>query len=161
MRPKGTAAELEARRRMAAGLLRDGKRLAEIAQLIGVSLSSVKRWKKAWKEGGEEALAAKPHPGPTEKLSDQQKQRLTKILSRGARAAGYRTELWTCKRIAKVIEKTFGVSYHSGHVWRILRSLGWSPQRPERRARERDDAAVDRWRREDWPRIKKGGSPGS
>ena len=156
MRPKGTAAELEARRRIAAGLLRDGKQLAEIAQLVGVSLSSVKRWKKAWKDGGEQALAAKPHPGPSQKLSDCQKQRLTKILSCGARAAGYRTELWTCKRIAKVIEKAFGISYHPGHVWRILRSLGWSPQRPERRARERNEAAVEKWRGHDWPRIKKG-----
>lgn len=161
MRPIGTAAELEARRRIAAGLLRDGKQLAEIAQLVGVSLSSVKRWKKAWKDGGEQALAAKPHPGPSQRLSDCQKLRLTKILSRGARAAGYRTELWTCKRIAKVIEKTFGISYHPGHVWRILRSLGWSPQRPERRARERDDAAIEKWRREDWPRIKKGLSKAS
>lgn len=156
MRPKGTAAELEARRRIAAGLLRDGKRLADIAQLLDVSLSSVKRWKRAWEDGGVEALAAKPHPGPAEKLSNDQKRRLTEILSRGARAAGFRTELWTCKRIAQVIEKTFGVSYHSGHVWRILRSLGWSSQRPERRARERDEAAIQKWRRQDWPRIKKG-----
>ena len=156
MRPKGTAAELEARRRFAAALLRDGKSLAETARLVGASLSSIKRWKKALREGGEEALAAKPHPGPAERLSDHQKQRLTEILSRGARAAGYRTELWTCGRIAGVIEKHFGVRYHRGHVWRILRSLNWSAQRPKRRARERDERAVAKWRREDWPRIKKG-----
>lgn len=156
MRPKGTAAALEARRRYAAALLRDGKSLAETAELVGASMSSVKRWRKALREDGEEALAAKPHPGPAERLSDDQKRRLTEILCRGASAAGYRTELWTCRRIAQVVKKHFGVAYHPGHVWRILRSLNWSPQRPERRARERDEQAVANWRRKEWPRIKKG-----
>ena len=161
MRPKGTAAELEARRRFAAALLGNGKSLAETAKLTGASVSSVKRWKKAIAEGGAEALAAKPHPGPATRLSDQDKQRLIEILCRGAVAAGYSTELGTLRRIARVIEEHFGVKYHHCHVWKILRELNWSPQRPERRARERDEQAIERWRREDWPRIKKGLSEAS
>lgn len=156
MRPRGSASELEVRRRIAARMFRDGMRVVDIAEVIGVSTSSVKRWKTAWLEGGEEALAAKPHLGPRHRLSEDQKRRLLEILSRGARVAGYRTELWTCARIAEVIESTFGISYHQGHVWRILRSLGWTPQRPERRARERNEEAIDHWRMNDWPRIKKG-----
>lgn len=156
MRPKGTGAELEARRRFAAALLRDGKSLAETARLTGAHLSSVKRWKKAIETDGEQALAAKPQPGRAPKLSDQQKHRLAEILRRGAVAAGYRTELWTLKRIAQVIQREFGVEFHPGHVWKILRRMNWSSQKPERRARERDEQAIEAWRRDSWPRIKKG-----
>lgn len=156
MRPKGTAVELEARRRFAAALLRDGKSLAETARLTGAHVSSVKRWKKALKEGGDEALAAKAQPGRAPRLSDDQRRQLVAILCRGARAAGYATELWTLRRIARVIELHFGVKFHQGHVWKVLRAMNWSAQKPERRARERDEKAIEQWRREDWPRIKKG-----
>ena len=155
MRPKGSAAELEARRRRAAKLLQERKPLAEIAQFIGASLSSVKRWKRAWKDGGIKALAAKPHPGPTPKLSSSQKQELVAILRRGPIAAGYRTDLWTCARVAEVVRKTFRVSYHPDHLGRILHDLGFSPQKPQQVAREQDAAAVARWRKNDWPRLKK------
>jgi transposase len=155
MRTKGRARELEARRRRAAEFFQERKPLAEIARLVGASLSSVKRWKRAWLEGGAEALAAKPHPGPTPKLSWDQKQRLVSILLRGAVAAGFRNELWTCARVAEVVRKRFRVSYHPDHVGRILHDLGFSPQKPQRVAREQDAAAVERWRRKDWPRIKK------
>ena len=161
MRPKGTAAELEARRHFAASLLRDGKGIAETARLVGVHVSSVKRWKRSLEEGGLEALKSKPHPGPSERLSSSQKKRLLELLSRGARQAGYRTELWTCRRVAEVIAKEFGWSYHPGHVWMILRSLNLSPQRPEKRAREQNVDAVKRWRRDEWPRLKKGPSTAS
>lgn len=161
MRPKGTAVELEARRRFAATLLRDGKSLAETARLTGAHLSSVKRWKKALEEGGDEALAARPQPGRPPRLSDHQKRRLGEILCRGAMASGFSTELWTLKRIAQVIQRHFGEKYHPAHVWKILRGMNWSAQRPERRARERNEQAVDRWRREHWPRIKKGRSTAS
>lgn len=158
MRPPGTAAELEARRRFAAALLRDGKSLAETARLTGAHVSSVKRWKKALESAGEQALAAKPQPGRAPRLSCQQKRQLAETLCRGAVAAGFRTELWTLKRIAQVIERQFGVKFHPGHVWKILRAMNWSPQKPERRARERDEQAIQAWRREQWPRIKKGRS---
>lgn len=155
MRPKGSAAELEARRRRAAEYFQERKPLREIASLMGVGPSSVKRWKRAWKAEGVEGLAAKPHPGPERKLTDQQRRSLVKILLDGPMASGFRTDLWTCKRVSKVVRKRFGVSYHPAHMRRILHDLGFSPQKPRRVAREQDPEAVERWRREDWPRIKK------
>jgi len=155
MRPNGSAAELEARRHRAASLLAQGESCPKVAVLVGVSLSSVKRWKAAWKKGGIESLAAKPHPGPASRLCDFQRQQLLNILIRGPRAIGYPTDLWTCARVAKVIQKSFRVRYHRGHVWYLLRGLNWSCQKPERRARERDESAIVRWRERDWPRLKK------
>ncbi len=101
------------------------------------------------------ALAAKPHPGPKPKLSSDQKVELVAILRRGPVAAGYRTDLWTCARVAEVVRKRFRVSYHPDHLGRILHDLGFSPQKPQQVAREQDAAAVQRWRKKDWPRIKK------
>ena len=101
-------------------------------------------------------MKAKPHRGPKPRLNEKQKQRLVKILLAGPRKAGYRTDLWTCPRVAEVIAKKFGVKYHAAHVWKILRSLGLTCQKPEQRARERDDAAIVRWRKKEWPRIKRG-----
>lgn len=155
MRPKGSAAELEARRRLTMRFLQEGKSMAEASRLAGVSYSSVKRWKKACDKGGPEAVASKPHPGPGSRLSEKQKRQLIDVLCRGARAAGFATELWTLKRIALVVERHFAVKYHQGHVWKVLRSMNWSAQRPERRARERNEQTIERWRREQWPRIKK------
>lgn len=155
MRPKGSAAELEVRRRLAVGMLAKGKTIREVAELIGASESSVKRWKAAWVKGGVDALAAKPHPGRPPRLSTAQLRQLVNILLRGPIAAGYATDLWTCPRVAEVIAKRFGVKYHDAHVWKLLRKLNWSCQKPERRARERDEAAIRRWRKRDWPRIKK------
>ena len=145
MRPTGSAQELEVRRRLAVRMLKAGKGVTEVAGLVGCAQSSVSRWKKALEEGGEEALRAKPHPGRKPRLSTKQKERLVKILLKGPRAAGFETDLWTCSRVAKVIRKAFGVRYHPDHVWKILKSLGWSYQKPERRARERDEEAISRW----------------
>lgn len=155
MRIKGSAAELEARRRRAAEYFQARKSLRTVVRLLGVSLSSVKRWKRAWKAGGVEALAAKPHPGGVSKLSEEQKQELVEILVAGPVVAGYRTDLWTCKRIAEVIRKKFRVKYDPGHLSRILHELGFSPQKPKHVAREQDAEAVEQWRKKDWPRIKK------
>jgi transposase len=132
-----------------------GKGIREAGRLVGASPSSVKRWEEAIGRGGMEALKAKPHPGRTPRLSSRQKRQLVKILLRGPLAAGFGTDLWTCPRVAQVIRRTFAVSYHPGWVWYILRELDWTCQKPERRARERDEAAIERWRRKDWPRIKK------
>jgi len=100
-------------------------------------------------------LAARPHPGRPALLTAGQRRRLVKLLLQGAGKHGYSTELWTLKRVAEVIAANFGVQYHPGHVWYVLRSLRWSSQKPQPRARERDEQAIERWRREDWPRIKK------
>jgi len=155
MRPPGSAAELEARRRRAAEQFQERKPLREVASLFGVSLTSVKRWKRTWKAEGVEGLAAKPHPGPEPKLRATQRRALTKLLLQGPVAAGYRTDLWTCARVSEVVRKQFDVSYHPAHMGRVLHDLGFSPQKPRRLAREQDPEAVERWRTEDWPRIKK------
>lgn len=155
MRTKGTPEELEARRLRGARLLNQGKGTNEVARLIGVAPSSVSRWKKSLRRRGLDGLKAKAHPGPRPRLNAAQKRSLVAMLKRGAVAAGYPNDLWTCRRVAEVIGRTFDVWYDPDHVWRILRGLGWSPQKPEARARERDEAAVARWRSRDWPRIKK------
>jgi transposase len=155
MRPLGTADQLEARRLRAATFLAEGKTLTEVAKTVKSSVSSVKRWNDALEQGGQAALKAKPHPGREPRLSLRQKERLLKTLARGARKAGFSTELWTCPRVAEVIQRLFGVRYHVDYVGTLLHKLGWSPQKPEQRARERDEEAVARWRRENLPRLKK------
>ena len=102
-----------------------------------------------------EALKAKPHGGRRSRLTPEQKKTLEQVLVEGSRATGFATDLWTLSRVARVIERLFGVKYHPGHVWYILRDMGWSCQKPERRARERDEVAIEGWRKCDWPRIKK------
>jgi transposase len=155
MRSKGSAAQLEYRRQLGGKLLAHGKGVREVARLLDVAPSSVSRWKQAQQRGGAHALRAKPHAGPTPRLSEAQKRRLVATLLRGPRAAGYATELWTCPRVAEVIRRTFGVHYHPAHVWRVLRALLWRPQKPEQRARERDEKAIHHWRTRTWPRLKK------
>lgn len=155
MRIPGSAAELEARRRRAAEFLRERMAPAEVARLVGASLSSVKRWKRAFERGGPKALAAVAHAGPKPRLTIDQKQELVAILRRGPLAAGFPTDLWTCDRVAEVVRKTFDVSYHPDHLGRILHDLGFTPQKPRVVARERDEAAVAHWRRYRWPAIKK------
>jgi transposase len=154
MRTQGSAIELETRRRLAGRLLLEGRKIEDVMDIVEASRSSVKRWKKAVLQDGIEALKAKPHPGPTPRLNAAQKQKLSKILLAGPLKSGYRNDLWTTGRVAEVIAKQFQVQYHACHVWKILRKLGWSMQKPEQRAREADEAAIVRWRRRDWPRIK-------
>ena len=143
-------------RRMIGGrLLLEGKGIREVSRLSGVSPSSVSRWKQQLKQGGLDALRAKPHPGRSPKLTAEQKKELEGILLKDARAAVFPTDLWTLKRVAQVIAREFGVTYHPGYVWYILKGMGWSPQKPERRARERDEEAIAAWRTEGWARVKK------
>ena len=155
VRPKGTSAELEQRRRDAVAMLKQGMKPAAVAKALRVSLVSVGRWRKAALDGGAKALAAKPVVGRPLKLSVQQRQELLELLRQGPIEHGFRTELWTLARVAEVIVRHFGVRYHPSGVWRILQALDWSAQKPECRARERDEAAIARWRRVGWPRIKK------
>jgi transposase len=156
MRPPGKAAALEQRRRKAVELLQQKMRIVDVAAAVKASTSSVKRWRDAYLVAGDAGLNSTPSRGRPTRLSEKQKQQLTKTLLKGARTSGYLNDLWTCPRVAAVIEELFGVEYHVDHIGRLLHSLGWSVQKPERRARERDDAAIARWRKEQWPRIKKG-----
>ena len=155
MRPKGTAQELEVRRRIAGRMLLQDYSVAEVAAAVGASQSSVKRWRQSIRTGGLDALKAKPSPGKKPRLNGAQKKELEQILLAGPRAAGFGNDLWTCPRVAQVIRQRFGVRYHASHVWKILRKLGWKCQKPEQRARERNQPAIRRWRTHDWPRIKK------
>jgi transposase len=151
-----TKGEQETRRRIAGRLLLKGRTLADVADTVGASLSSVKRWKKAVLAGGLEALATKSRSGRPPSLDAADKQRLVEILLAGPIQAGYYTDLWTCKRVAEVIRKEFGVEYHERYPWEILRSLGFTCQKPEQRAREQNEEAVRHWRRFTWPRLKRG-----
>ena len=155
MRPKGTPKELERRRLRAMMLLDKGMSGVEVAEILGVTPGAVSQWKKRYQRAGPDALKARPNLGPKPKLTARQRERLRRLLLKGARKHGYRTELWTLKRIGELVEKRFGVTYEESAVWRVLRGMGWSCQKPERRARERDDEAIAQWRKRDWPRIKK------
>lgn len=155
MRPYGTQKQLEKRRRHAIEMLKKKYTLSAVAKKIGCPVSSVFLWRQMHKEGGDEAIKSKPVPGRPEKLKHGQKRTLTRILLKGAIACGYPTDLWTTRRVAEVIEERFGVEYHPNHLWRFLQSLGWSCQKPEKRARERDEAAIQKWKRKKWPYIKK------
>ena len=129
---------------------------ADIAEACGVSLSAVGQWKRAWRASGEAGLAARLHPGPEPLLTPDDLWRLDHMLRAGAHRAGFDSDLWTCRRVTQLIQQRFGVTYHLSHVWKVLRKLGWSCQKPERRARERDEAAIEHWRKVRWPQIKKG-----
>ena len=155
MSRKGTAEQLQERRFRAMALLEEGFSQSEVARRLGVVPSAVSQWKKAYAEGGNKALVASIHPGPTPKLSPKECKRLLKYLKQGPRKHGWSTELWTLPRIAELVDRKFDVSYDQSGVWRLLVRLGWSCQKPERRGRERDQDAIDRWRKHDWPRLKK------
>jgi transposase len=155
MRTPGKPEELECQRLEALVLLEAGHGPSEVARRLGVSPGAVSRWKRLSQQAGREGLKAKSHPGPRPKLTPQQRRELEELLLQGPVAHGYLTDLWTLKRVAEVIEKHFGVRYDLSGVWHVLRRLGWSCQKPEGRARERDKEAIARWRPHDWPRIKK------
>lgn len=155
MRPHGSPEELEARRRRAAELLRRGMRPAEVAERVGVDRVSVYRWERARQRHGARGLRAKPAPGRPAKLTEQQRKDLESILLDGATAAGFDTDLWTCPRVAEVIRDRFSIHYHPDHIGRLLHRMGWTPQKPTRRAMERDQAAIRTWIKREWPRVKK------
>jgi transposase len=141
---------------LAGQLLLEGNDPSEVAELLGVSRSSAKRWRRAVEEGGLEALKAKPHPGAASRLSTKQKRQLLEILLAGPRQAGYANDWWTCRRVAEVVTQRFQVEYHPDYIGQLLHDLGWTCQKPEQRAREADAAALERWRKQDWLRIKRG-----
>jgi transposase len=156
MRPKGSPEQLEVRRRRAMALLDQGNSPAEVARRVGCHPSSVIRWRDAKKRGGDAALQAKPAGGRPAKLTAEQKEKLVRCLLEGPLAHGYRTDLWTTRRVAQLVERKFGVRYHRDHVGRLLHALGWSHQKPDRRALQRDERTIEEWKRKEWPRIKRG-----
>lgn len=145
-------------RRLAAGRLLRVRRCsqAEIARELGVSEAAVTHWKQRLQRAGMRGLRRRPPRGRPSALSAAQWRQLLRLLHRGAVAAGFESERWTQRRIAALVERTFGVRFHFRSLGRALRSRGWSPQQPIPRARERDEALIDAWLRRDWPRVKKG-----
>jgi len=122
---------------------------------LSVSRQTASRWFAYWEAGGAAQLCGVGRVGRKPKLSQDQLRQLEHYLLEGPQVHGYRTNLWTLKRIAKLVQHQFGVRYHPGHVWKLLGQLRWSCQRPQRRARERNEAAIRRWLKQRWPRIKK------
>lgn len=145
----------EGRRLRAWELYQQGWPQKQIAAALGVTKGAVSQWITSGKAGGVDALRNRPRSGATPKLTQQQRERLPDLLRRGAQAYGFVGHVWTQERIASVIKREFGVSYHPDHIGRLLRSIGWSVQKPIERASERNDAAIERWRTEKWPAIKK------
>ena len=141
----------------AADLFEQGVIPAEIARQVGVCHQIVSDWRAVWRRSGRDGLRAAGRAGRLPKVSPDQLAQVEIALAKGAEANGYPTDLWTLQRVAEVIERLTGVAYHPARVWYILRhALGWSWQRPARRATERDDEAISRWVKQQWPRLQKG-----
>ena len=146
----------------AARMFDRGGRQVDVAQALGVSAQTASRWHRAWRHGGRAALAGSGRAGRLPRLSAKQLAQVQAALTKGPVANGYPTDMWTLARVAEVIERVTGVRYSQTQTWTILRQrLGWSRQRPARRAVERDEEAIAAWVKHDWPRIKKGATPGS
>ena len=157
--PAGVRRDLEAlekRRMQAIRLLeRNDLNQSEVARRVNVCRQTVSRWVDEFQTGGKEALKKADRAGRKPELTEADRQRLQELLLKGPERLGYETPLWTCVRVAHLIENEFGIEYHRGHVWKVLDDLGWSCQRPVGRARERNEEEIRRWRRVRWPAIKK------
>ena len=164
VRPRRDFNALEARRKKAGRLFAEGKlKQAEIARQLGTTRTSVGRWYQAWKKEGAPALRKAGRAGRKPRVTASDLRLLDRALREGPVAHGFSTELWSLPRVAKVLKDITGVAYHPGHVWRLLRGLNWSLQRPVRRAKERNEKAIRQWVAEEWPRVKKtpgDGAPG-
>jgi len=156
MRPYGSQESLERRRFKAADLFGQGVGATEVARRLGVDPRTARGWKARWRARGRRGLAKQPVPGAPPKLDARGRQRLRRALLKGAKKAGFPSDLWTCRRVARWLREHLGVVYHPHHLPRVLKALGFTPQKPQRKAAERDEAAVRVWVAREWPRIKKG-----
>jgi transposase len=152
-----TRKQIQELRRQAIALFDTDLSNAEIGRRLGVSRPTVSQWRKRYRLQGAAALQLAPC-GPQPRLNAQQLAQIAQALLQGPQAHGYPTQLWTLERIAALIEKQTGVTYHPGHVWYVLQRMNWSCQKPQTKAKERDEATMAHWIEVDWPRIKKGRS---
>lgn len=147
----------EARRFRAWTLKQQRWKQTDIARALGVSNGAVSQWLKRGREHGVEALKACPPKGRKARLLPEQQAQIPLLLARGAEAYGFRGDIWTTRRVAAVVYRTFGVRYHHDHMGRILKHVGWSRQQPIERATQRDEQAIQEWYETRWPAIKKSG----
>lgn len=145
----------EARRKRAQELRQMGWKVGAIAEALGVTKGAVSQWLTRAEQQGPQAWQSRPRPGRPPKLAQEQFEMIPSMLSMGAEAWGFRGQLWTAARVAAILKWQFEVDYHKDHVTRLLRQLQWSPQKPIQRAMQRDEEAIQRWREQDWPRLKK------
>lgn len=145
----------EGRRMRAYELQQQGWKQQRIAEALGVSKMAVSQWMQAARANGEVGLYARPRTGAPRRLTDEQLQLLPDFLSHGAEAYGFRGDVWTCARVGRVIEQEFDVRYDKSQVSRLLKRLNWTPQKPIKRASQRDETAIARWRTEVWTDLKK------
>jgi transposase len=143
------------RRRLAVQRVAEGYSPHDVAAFLGVDASSVRRWLAAFRLQGDSGLAGRPVPGRPPKLSHTQEKVVRRWLADCPTAYGFATDLWSAPRLALLIEQAFGVAFHPDYLTTWLRQRGYTPQKPRRVPRERDDAAIARWLAQDWPRIKK------
>ena len=155
MRTKGTAAELEARRRLAVRRVGEGWKRADVAAFLGVHPETVAGWTRAHKAGGEKGLAAKPHPGRKPFLTAGQEKQVLGWLADPPTKHGFGTDLWTAKRVADLIHTKLGVRFHPSYLREWLSKRNYTPQKPARRAKQRNPEAIAEWLKEGWPRIQK------
>jgi transposase len=155
MRPHGSSAELERRRRLAVKRARSGYTQQEVADFLGVHVRSVQRWVRAYREYGRAGLKAKPASGRPPKLSSLQERRVLSWFRRSPREFGFPNELWTGARVAELIQRKFHKKFHPHYINQWLAQRRITSQKPAKQARERNAREVRRWLREEWPRIKK------
>ena len=153
MRTRGSAAELERLRHLAVNAVQAGKTPAQVAEVVGVHVASVRKWWKAYKKNGPAGIAAIPHPGRPPKLTLARQRQVLRWICKNPKSFGFATELWTAKRLAQVIERKFGVRFNHRYLNEWLTARGVTPQKPEKRARERNDEEIDHWCKVEWPRI--------
>jgi transposase len=152
------AKELERRRQRAGEHFNRGKSEAWVARHFKVSAVAAWKWHRAWKKDKKDGLKSKGRCGAKKKLTKEKLRTIDRLLQKGAEHNGFPSPLWTLNRVAELIRKEAHVVYHPGHIWKILRSAGWTSQKPVRRARERNETAIRMWYKGVWPTLKKGGS---
>ena len=150
---KGRRERQQNRRMEAAGLFDQGKTRAEVARILKVTWRAAHGWFQQWRIGGAQSLDTKGKPGPELKFSDEDVETLRAHLVLGSMAHGYPNELWTLRRVGRLVRDTLNKKTSTSEVWRLLRRMNWSPQKPERKARERDEQKIQEWKEKGWPKI--------
>lgn len=156
MRPPGTAAELERRRRLALSHLHNGHAVSEVAEFLGVTPRAVQYWQAAYRRRGDAGLDAQPPPPRPTKLLPVQERQVLGWFRKSPKSFGYSTDLWTGRRVAEVIRRKWGIDFNWRYLLSWLKDRGITSQKPQRQARESDRNAINRWRTHDWPRLQNG-----